>query len=203
MQLLTAGVDEAGRGLLTAGVDEAGRGPLAGCVVAAAVILQRPIAGIDDSKKLSARRREQLALVIKQQAHSWALASASVNEIDQINILQASLLAMRRAIEALAQPPRLVLVDGKHSPDVAMPCRSVVKGDSLIPAISAASILAKTHRDSLMLAQHQQYPQYRFDLHKGYPTRLHLQQLQQHGPCPVHRRSFAPVRALVEPQASC
>ena len=189
--------------LLMAGVDEAGRGPLAGCVVAAAVILQQPIAGIADSKKLSARRRDQLALVIKQQAHSWAIASASVKEIDQINILQASLLAMRRAIEALAQPPQLVLVDGKHSPDVAMPCRSVVKGDSLIPAISAASILAKTHRDSLMLAQHQQYPQYRFDLHKGYPTRLHLQQLQQHGPCPVHRRSFAPVRALIEPQAVC
>ena len=182
--------------LLMAGVDEAGRGPLAGCVVAAAVILQQPIAGIADSKKLSARRRDQLALVIKQQAHSWAIASASVKEIDQINILQASLLAMRRAIEALPQPPQLVLVDGKHSPDVAMPCRSVVKGDSLIPAIGAASILAKTHRDSLMLAQHQQYPQYRFDLHKGYPTRLHLQQLQQHGPCPVHRRSFAPVRAL-------
>ena len=184
--------------LLCAGVDEAGRGPLAGVVVAAAVILNKPIAGLRDSKRLSADKRTALAGQIKTQAAAWAIAEASVAEIDQINILQASLLAMRRALLGLELTPQLVLVDGKQVPDIELPCRAVVRGDSLVPEISAASILAKTHRDALMLRCHEQYPHYGFDQHKGYPTRMHLAALAQHGPCAWHRRSYAPVRACYE-----
>ena len=183
---------------LTAGVDEAGRGPLAGVVVAAAVILKQPIAGLRDSKRLSASQRAHLAEQIKNEAAAWAIAEASVAEIDQLNILQASLLAMRRALTELKLRPELALIDGKHVPDIALPCRAVVRGDSLVAEISAASILAKTHRDALMLSCHQQHPQYGFDRHKGYPTKMHLAALAQHGPCPWHRRSYAPVRASYE-----
>lgn len=182
------------------GVDEAGRGPLAGPVFAAAVILGPgvTIAGLADSKKLTARRREALALHIKSQALAWAVASATVEEIDELNILRASLLAMRRAVEALAVEPQLVLVDGLHCPELRWPVRAVVRGDATEKAISAASILAKVARDALMLELHQRYPQYRFDLHKGYPTAAHLSALHEHGVSAVHRRSFAPVRRVIE-----
>lgn len=185
------------------GVDEAGRGPLAGPVFAAAVILGRgvSIAGLADSKKLTARRREVLAQHIKSQALAWAVASATVEEIDELNILRASLLAMRRAVEALAVEPRLVLVDGLHCPELRWPVRAVVRGDATEKVISAASILAKVARDALMLELHQRYPQYRFDLHKGYPTTLHLAILRKHGVSEVHRRSFAPVRLIIESAA--
>ena len=187
---------------LIAGVDEAGRGPLAGVVVAAAVILKQPMAGLQDSKTLSAKRREYLARQIKRDARAWAVAQASIEEIDQMNILQASLLAMRRALEQLAISPQLVLVDGKQQPAITTPCKAIVKGDSLVAEISAASILAKTHRDALMLCCHEQYPRYRFDLHKGYPTRIHMAALAEYGPCALHRRSYAPVRAWYEARAT-
>lgn len=182
------------------GVDEAGRGPLAGPVFAAAVILGRgvSIAGLADSKKLTARRREVLSQHIKSQALAWAVASASVEEIDELNILRASLLAMRRAVEALGVEPRLVLVDGLHCPELRWPVRAVVRGDATEKAISAASILAKVARDALMLSLHRHYPQYRFDLHKGYPTAAHLLALKEHGVSAVHRRSFAPVRRAIK-----
>jgi len=182
------------------GVDEAGRGPLAGAVFAAAVILDagRPIAGLADSKALSAKKRERLAAEIQEHALAWAVATASVEEIDRINILQASLLAMRRAVEGLAVRPAEVLVDGLHCPLVAMPARAIVKGDSSVAEISAASILAKTARDSDMLLLHQLHPQYGFDKHKGYPTAEHLAALGLHGVSPVHRTSFAPVRKLLQ-----
>ncbi|MDP1718238.1 MAG: ribonuclease HII [Burkholderiales bacterium] len=185
------------------GVDEAGRGPLAGPVFAAAVILGRDvsIAGLADSKKLTARKRETLAQQIKSQALAWAVASASVEEIDEFNILRASLLAMRRAVEALTVEPRQVLVDGLHCPELRWPVRAVVRGDASVKEISAASILAKVARDALMLELHQRYPQYRFDLHKGYPTAAHLAALREYGVSAVHRRSFAPVRRLIEPAA--
>ncbi|MDR0736328.1 MAG: ribonuclease HII [Zoogloeaceae bacterium] len=177
------------------GVDEAGRGPLAGPVVAAAVLLdpQNPIAGLNDSKKLSASRRAHLAEHIREQALAWAVAEASAEEIDAINILQASLLAMQRAVVGLALIPAAAVVDGNRCPQLAMPVSAVVRGDGKIAAIAAASILAKTARDALMLDLHRHYPRYGFDQHMGYPTAAHLAALQQHGPCPAHRRSFAPV----------
>ncbi len=182
-----------------AGVDEAGRGPLAGPVYAAAVILapEVPISGLADSKKLSARRREVLFDVIRRDAMAWAIASASVEEIDSINILQASLLAMRRAVERLSVLPDEILVDGLHCPKVAMPARAIVKGDVKEAAISAASILAKVARDREMHRLHARFPQYGFALHKGYGTAVHLAALTQYGASPVHRRSYAPVREVL------
>lgn len=182
-----------------AGVDEAGRGPLAGAVFAAAVILDpaRPIAGLTDSKMLSARRRDTLATAIREYSLSWAVAFATVEEIDRINILQASLLAMKRAVEALACPAEEICVDGLHVPDVACPARALVEGDRLVPAISAASILAKVARDAEMLEWDVRYPAYGFARHKGYGTAEHLAALREHGPCPIHRTSFAPVRAAL------
>lgn len=179
------------------GVDEAGRGPLAGAVFAAAVILNpaRPIAGLADSKMLSEKRRDALALMIREQALAWCVAVASVEEIDAINILQATLLAMKRAVEGLGMTPDEVVIDGLHVPKIALRSRALVQGDRLMAEISAASILAKTARDAEMVAMHQQYPHYGFAQHKGYGTAAHLQALHGHGPCPIHRRSFAPVRA--------
>ncbi len=183
---------------LACGVDEAWRGPLAGPVVAAAVILDpdQPIDGLNDSKKLSARRRETLAVEIRTRALAWAVAEASVEEIDGINILQASLLAMRRAVESLAIKPELALIDGNRCPRLDCPAQAVVGGDGKIASIAAASILAKTVRDAGMLALHEVYPMYGFDRHMGYPTAFHLQALRTHGPSPVHRRSYAPVAQL-------
>ncbi len=185
---------------LVCGVDEAGRGPLAGPVYAAAVILDPAahIAGLADSKTLSASRRQVLAEQIRRHALAWAVASASVAEIDAVNILQASLLAMRRAIEQLRVAPDEVLVDGKQCPTIAYPARAIVKGDSRIAAISAASILAKTARDAEMLRLHQLYPRYGLDRHKGYPTAVHLAALERHGVSEIHRRSYAPVRKLLD-----
>ena len=184
---------------LIAGVDEAGRGPLAGPVYAAAVILSPrvPIEGLADSKKLTAKRRDALFDVIQRDALSWAIASASVEEIDAINILQASLLAMRRAVEGLATQPHEILVDGLFCPTVSMPARAIVKGDSKEPAISAASILAKVARDREMYRLHEQFPRYRIDLHKGYGTVVHMAALAKHGVSPVHRLSYAPVRKIL------
>lgn len=181
------------------GVDEAGRGPLAGAVYAAAVILDpaRPIDGLNDSKKLSAKKRDALEMQIQQRALAWAVAFASAAEIDAINILQASLLAMQRAIESLSITPSEVLVDGLHCPKISLPSRAIVQGDALEPAISAASILAKTARDRELLLLHARYPQYGFDRHKGYPTRDHLAALAQHGITPEHRTSYAPVRRVM------
>ena len=178
------------------GVDEAGRGPLAGAVFAAAVILDpnRPIDGLADSKKLSEKKRDALALLIKQHALAWCIASASVKEIDSINILQASLLAMKRAVEGLSVAPSQVLVDGIYCPKVSFPSQAIVQGDSKVQEISAASILAKTARDAEMLALHEIYPQYGFDKHKGYPVPLHLAALAAHGVSAIHRRSYAPVK---------
>jgi len=182
-----------------AGVDEAGRGPLAGPVVAAAVVLDpnRPIEGLRDSKQLTPAQRRGLATRIRADALAFAVAQASVAEIDRLNILQASLLAMRRAIEALQPVVDLVLVDGNRVPPIAIASRAIVGGDAIEPAISAASILAKTHRDALMRALHRRYPEYGFARHFGYPTPQHLARLNALGPCAVHRRSFAPVRALL------
>ena len=184
--------------LLTAGVDEAGRGPLAGPVCAAAVILDpaRPIAGLDDSKRLSERRRDALEPEIKARALAWAVAWASAAEIDALNILKASLLAMSRAVAALDPPPGRVLVDGNRLPVLACPAEAIVGGDGLIPAIGAASILAKVARDRLMCRLDAEYPGYGFAVHKGYPTRAHRDALVRLGPCSEHRRSFGPVRAL-------
>ena len=184
----------------SAGVDEAGRGPLAGDVYAAAVILntERPIEGLADSKTLSEKKRIMLAAQIKTEALSWSIAVATVQEIDQLNILQATLLAMKRAVEGLSIQPELAWIDGNQSPRLNCRVETVVKGDSLVPAISAASILAKTARDEELQRLHILYPQYAFDQHKGYGTALHLARLKQYGPSPVHRRSFAPVRACLE-----
>lgn len=183
---------------LVCGVDEAGRGPLAGPVYAACVILDpaKPIAGLADSKQLSAAQRESLAGAIRERALAWAVAAASVEEIDAINILQAALLAMRRAVGQLAIRPAEVLVDGNRCPELALPTRAIVRGDSLVAEISAASILAKTARDAHMLELHRLYPHYGFDRHKGYPTPEHIEALHRHGVSPVHRRTFAPVRAI-------
>lgn len=185
--------------ILICGVDEAGRGPLAGPVYAAAVILNdaRPIIGLNDSKKLSEKKRDKLALEIREHALAWAIATASVEEIDRINILRASLLAMKRAVEALSLTPHEVLVDGLHYPDTGLPSSAIVKGDSTVAAISAASILAKTARDAALLELHETYPYYGFAIHKGYPTAAHLTALREHGPCAEHRRSFGPVKALL------
>ncbi len=182
------------------GVDEAGRGPLAGAVFAAAVMLDpaRPIAGLADSKLLSASVRERLAADIRAQALAWAVACASVEEIDRLNILGATLLAMRRAVEALALAPAEVLVDGLHVPRVAPPCRALVQGDRRVAAISAASILAKVARDAEMAVLDARFPAYGFAEHKGYGTPGHLAALRAHGPCAVHRRSFEPVRLVLQ-----
>ncbi len=188
-------------GSLIAGVDEAGRGPLAGSVVAAAVILDpaRPIDGLTDSKKLSEQRRAQLETRIREQALCFAVAESSVGEIDALNILQASLLAMRRAVFALERHPVLVLVDGNRAPDLdGLACRAIVQGDLSEPCISAASILAKQYRDRQMLELHRRYPEYAFDRHKGYPTALHRERLALHGVCAEHRRSFRPVREVLD-----
>lgn len=188
-------------GLLLAGVDEAGRGPLAGPVNAAAVILDpgRPIAGIRDSKKLSASAREALAAEIREKSLAWCVAFADTAEIDSLNILKASHLAMRRALAGLSLQPHHVQVDGNLCPaldglEIAWTIEAIVKGDDKVPAIGAASILAKVERDAVMLALHEQFPQFGFDVHKGYPTPAHLKALREHGPSPVHRRSFGPVR---------
>jgi ribonuclease HII len=187
------------RAQLVCGVDEAGRGPLAGAVFAACVVLDptKPIGGLADSKQLSPSRREALAEQIRRHALGWAVASASVEEIDQFNILQASLLAMRRSLEALEVVPTEVLIDGLHCPVSAWPTRAIVKGDATVPAISAASILAKCTRDAAMLELHAQRPEYGFDRHKGYPTREHIEALWRYGVSDFHRRSFAPVRTLL------
>ena len=185
---------------LIAGVDEAGRGPLAGSVVAAAVILHpdHSIDGLTDSKKLSEKKRDLLEPIIKQQALSWAIAEASVEEIDEINILHASMLAMKRAVLALNIKPEQVLVDGNREPDLPeYIVHAIIKGDLTEPCISAASILAKQYRDRLMLKLDQDYPEYQFAQHKGYPTQLHRDLLKQHGVSPIHRRSFRPVRELL------
>jgi len=182
------------------GIDEAGRGPLAGPVFAAAVVLDpaAPIDGLRDSKVLAPARRDELAALIRERASGWAVASASVEEIDALNILQATLLAMRRAFERLDPRPTLARVDGNRAPRLACAVHTLVRGDALDPAISAASILAKTARDALLVELHARWPQYAFDRHKGYPTAEHLEALRRHGPCPEHRRSFAPVRAALE-----
>lgn len=189
---------------LVAGVDEAGRGPLAGPVVAAAVILDdlAPIAGLADSKALTAARRERLFDEIRARALCCCIAEASVEEIDRLNILQATMLAMRRAVEGLRLTPHRVLVDGNRLPVLKVPGEAIVKGDAKVKAISAASILAKVHRDRLCLSLDAEYPQYGFATHKGYPTAEHLAALQRHGACAAHRRSYAPVKALLGPPAA-
>lgn len=184
---------------LICGVDEAGRGPLAGPVFAAAVVLDsnRPIAGLADSKTLSEKRRVALAESIRNRALAWAVAFATVEEIDRLNILAASLLAMSRAVERLSLTPAEVLVDGLHCPDIGLHVRAIVGGDAKVAVISAASILAKTGRDAEMLRLHDRFPQYGFDRHKGYPTPAHLDALRRHGVCEVHRMTFAPVRRTI------
>ena len=183
---------------LICGVDEAGRGPIAGPVYAAAVLLdpQRPVAGLKDSKLLSAARREALAESIRGAALAWAIASASVEEIDRLNILQATMLAMRRAVHGLAVAPQEAWIDGNRCPALSCASRAVIGGDRSVPQISAASILAKTARDAEMVRLHAQYPVYGLDRHKGYPTPEHLARLARYGACEIHRRSFAPVRQV-------
>jgi len=183
-----------------AGVDEAGRGPLAGPVVAAAVILDpaRPIVGLADSKQLSPARREALAVLIRERALGWAVGQADVEEINRLNILQASLLAMRRAVQKLCPAPQLALVDGNRAPWLSCEVRTIVGGDANVPAISAASILAKVNRDRIMVALDERYPGYGFARHKGYPTAEHLAALERAGVTPQHRTSFAPVRRCLK-----
>jgi ribonuclease HII len=180
-------------------VDEAGRGPLAGPVYAAAVILdpERPIAEVADSKSLTEARRGRIALAIKARSHCWAVAHASVEEIDRINILRATLLAMRRAVEALTMVPHEVLIDGSHCPVLPLPMRAIVRGDATIPVIAAASVLAKTERDAEMRRLHERFPYYGFDRHKGYPTAAHIEALRRYGACEAHRRTFAPVCQII------
>lgn len=187
------------QGQLLAGVDEVGRGPLAGAVVAAAVILDanKPIQGLTDSKKLSEKKRDQLFDVIKRDAKAWAIGRAEVEEIDEINILHASMLAMKRAVEQLQPQAEFALVDGNRCPQLPCPCEAVVKGDLTEPCISAASILAKVTRDREMVELDKQYPGYGLAKHKGYPTKAHMEALQKLGPSDIHRRSFAPVAKLV------
>ncbi|CAM3811906.1 ribonuclease HII [Avibacterium endocarditidis] len=184
---------------LVAGVDEVGRGPLVGAVVTAAVILDpnNPIEGLTDSKKLSHKKRLALAEEIKQKAKTWALGRAEPEEIDELNILHATMLAMQRAVNQLKITPHFVLVDGNRIPPLPMPAQAVVKGDNLVAEISAASILAKVARDLEMEELDKRYPQYAFAQHKGYPTKLHLEKLAEHGPLPQHRRSFSPVKKLI------
>lgn len=188
---------------LVAGVDEAGRGPLAGPVVAGAVILdpENPITGLKDSKRLSAARREILYAEIEEKALAWAIGSADVEEIDCINILQATLLAMQRAVAALSPAAGHALIDGNRCPDLACPAQAIVKGDSRVAAISAASIMAKVTRDREMLSLDARYPGYGFARHKGYPSRAHIRALESLGVSPVHRRSYAPVRRILEQPA--
>ncbi|KTD50707.1 ribonuclease HII [Legionella quateirensis] len=183
--------------LLLAGVDEVGRGPLAGAVITAAVILKEPIEGLADSKKLSEKKRKLLSLQIQEKALAFAYGRAEAEEIDELNIHHATLLAMQRAIEALPIQPEAVLVDGIHIPKISIPCKAIVQGDSLIPAISAASILAKVLRDEEMEELDKIYPGYGFAGHKGYPTVAHREALIRLGPCMIHRRSYAPVAALL------
>lgn len=185
---------------LVAGVDEAGRGPLAGPVIAAAVILDdsRPIAGLDDSKRISPARREALALLIRERALCWAVGRAEVEEIDRLNILQASLLAMQRAVALLPTYPDLVLVDGNQPPVLQCRVQTVVRGDATVPAISAASILAKVARDTEMVELDRNYPGYGLSKHRGYPTHDHITALKTLGISPIHRRSFSPVRYLID-----
>lgn len=193
-------MDEIPAHFLIAGVDEVGRGCLAGPVVTAAVILDatKPIAGLADSKKLSERKREQLSKIIQEQALSWAIAEASVTEIDSLNILQATLLAMQRAVAGLDRQPDTVLVDGNQLPQLTMPAHAIIKGDSKVQAISAASILAKVYRDNLMVEYHQQYPNFSFHIHKSYGTKQHLAEIQQFGILlEVHRKSFNPIKTLI------
>jgi len=188
---------------LVVGVDEAGRGPLAGPVLAAAVILDpdRPISGIGDSKTLSPQKREKLATILQEQSLAWALGRAEVQEIDALNILKAALLAMERAVLSLSIPssskPILVLVDGKHTPSIPFATQAIVRGDKTVPEIGAASILAKVTRDTEMIALDREYPQYGFAKHKGYPTRAHIVALQEYGPCSAHRVTFGPVRTVL------
>lgn len=186
--------------MIIAGVDEVGRGPLAGPVVSAAVILgpEHGIIGLTDSKKLSAKKREMLAQEIKTRAICWALGRAEVDEIDAINILQASLLSMSRAVAELSQKPEKVLVDGNRLPALNIPAEAIVKGDLLVEEISAASIIAKVSRDKEMVAMAEKYPQYGFERHMGYPTAYHMAALQKHGICDIHRRSYAPVQRQLE-----
>lgn len=183
------------RTILVAGIDEAGRGPLAGPVVAAAVILdpQRPVRGLADSKVLSPERREVLAIRIRERAIAWSTGSADVGEIDTINILHATMLAMCRAVAALPIPPEEALVDGNRCPDLSCRVRAIIKGDRDVKSISAASIIAKTTRDAMLRELDKLYPVYGFAQHKGYGTPEHLAALDRHGPCPIHRRSFSPV----------
>jgi len=185
---------------LVAGVDEVGRGPLCGAVVTAAVILdpRRPILGLNDSKKLSEARRERLFDEIREKALAWSIARAEVEEIDRLNILHATMLAMQRAVAGLSVTPRLALIDGNRCPQLAVPCAPVIQGDGRVPAIAAASILAKVSRDREMLELDILYPGYGIAGHKGYPTPVHLEALRRLGPTPIHRRSFAPVRKLLE-----
>ena len=180
---------------LLAGVDEVGRGPLAGPVVAAAVILnpEKPIAGLKDSKKITQKKRERLSDEMKEKALAWSLGRAEVEEIDEINILKAGLLAMKRAVESLAIEPKLVATDGQYSPDVVYEKIAITKGDSLVPAISAASIIAKVARDNEMVNFEETYPGYGFSSHKGYPTKQHIESLEKLGVTEIHRRSFSPV----------
>lgn len=193
------------RARIVCGVDEAGRGPLAGPVYAAAVILnpRRPIDGLDDSKALTALRRDALADEIRSRARAWSIGVATVAEIDSLNILQASMLAMHRAVAGLSVAPDLARVDGNRAPMLSCRVQTVVGGDALVPAISAASILAKTERDRELCRLHEQFPEYGFDQHKGYGTPLHLQRLALYGACEQHRRSFAPVRRLLAPVSAC
>lgn len=187
------------KGVLGAGVDEVGRGPLAGDVVTAAVILDpnKSIEGLDDSKKLSEKKRDALFDIIKERALSWSIARCSVEDIDQINILQASLLAMKKAVDGLAITPEHVWVDGNKMPRWNYAAETVIKGDSRVPAIAAASILAKVTRDREMVAYEEQYPGYGFAAHKGYPTKAHIDALQRLGITPIHRRSYAPVKKIL------
>lgn len=196
------GLDFATVEALVAGVDEVGRGPLCGAVVTAAVILDpnKPILGLNDSKKLTEAKRDALFDEIREKALAWCIARAEVEEIDQLNILQATMLAMQRAVAGLSVTPKLALIDGNRCPKLAIPCSAVVKGDSKVPAIAAASILAKVSRDREMLELDKLYPGYGIAGHKGYPTPVHLEALKRLGATPIHRRSFAPVRAALEQQ---
>lgn len=185
---------------IIAGTDEAGRGPLAGPVVAAAVILDpsQPIEGLADSKALTEKMRNKLYQEIMEKALAWHIAEATVAEIDEINILQASMLAMQRSVEGLSRKPTLVLVDGNRTPNLSVKAKAIIQGDKIEPAISAASILAKVHRDQIMVKYAEQYPDYGFAQHKGYPTKLHLEKIQQHGVLDIHRTTFGPVKKVLD-----
>ena len=182
--------------MIEAGVDEAGRGPLAGPVVSAAVILKPEFTflGLDDSKKLSKAKRKSLSEEIKKHSVCWSIGIATVQEIDKLNILRASLLSMERAIKNLSEVPEKVIVDGQYTPEIDVPCEAIIRGDSLEESIMAASILAKVERDKIMLELDKKYPHYRFGQHKGYPTKLHMDALREFGPCIEHRQSFKPIK---------